>query len=82
MPPITAATIAAIARETGRSRTNRTVAASVLDVGRENSLELREANCAQPGSEKVSDGQVGCRRTEKALQKAPLDPFHGKSYAC
>src|SRR5256886_15284578 len=53
MPPITAATIAAIARETGRSRTDRTVAASVLDVGPEHSRELREAHCAQPGSEKA-----------------------------
>jgi hypothetical protein len=42
MPPITAATIATIAMGAERLRTDRTVAASVLDLGAENSLELGE----------------------------------------
>lgn len=51
MPPITAATIA---RKTGRPRTNRTVAASVLGLGTEGLVELGTASRAEPGPQKVS----------------------------
>src|SRR5438876_6736458 len=53
MPPITAATIATIAIGTGRSRTARTVAACVLGLGAENSLELDATYNAEPGSQRV-----------------------------
>jgi hypothetical protein len=53
MPPITAATIATIAIGTGRSRTARTVAACVLGLGAENSLELDATYSAEPGSQRV-----------------------------
>ena len=57
MPPITAATIATIARDTGRSRTDRTVAACVLGVGAEDPVELRTKSCAEPGPQKVGGGR-------------------------
>ena len=53
MPPITAATIETIAIGTGRSRTARTVAACVLGLGAENSLELDATYSAEPGSQRV-----------------------------
>src|SRR6478672_6755046 len=56
MPPITAATIATIAIGARRSRTERTVAASVLGFGAEDPLELLAARCAEPGSQQIGNG--------------------------
>ena len=57
MPPITAATIATIAIGAGRSRTDRTVAARVLDLSAENSLELCATLLAEPRSQEVGGAQ-------------------------
>ena len=75
MPPITAATIATIARETGRSRTDRTVAAHVLDLGADDAVKLRTTSCAEPGPQKISDAQRG---QEKACKQDCLTLFTGK----
>jgi hypothetical protein len=62
MPPITAATIATIAMGAERLRTDRTVAALVLDLGAENSLELGEtfqAGCPLERNKSPIEGPDG-----------------------
>src|SRR6476620_1444048 len=57
MPPITAATIATIARDTGRSRTDRTVAACARGVGAEDAVELRTTSCGDLAPQKAGGGR-------------------------